>query len=190
MPKNANSKENILDAAEAVVGENGPGHLSLDVVARKAGVSKGGLMYHFPTKEALLKAMLVRLLTGFYADREKKMRSIPDGRGRLFKAGILACMDRDAKMDRTGLAILAAAAYDPDLLGPMRQANAEHAQALKASGLSLVRASIVSLASDGLMLNELLHISPYNAAERKRIKEEMMCMIDECASTDRRARKA
>ena len=62
MVKRKNSKEAILDAAEAVVLDSGAGHLSLDIVAQKAGVSKGGLMYNFPTKKALLSAMMNRLM--------------------------------------------------------------------------------------------------------------------------------
>jgi AcrR family transcriptional regulator len=34
--------------------------LTLDVVAQAAGVSKGGLLYHFPSKESLLGALAQR----------------------------------------------------------------------------------------------------------------------------------
>ena len=35
--------------------------LTLEAAARGAGVSKGGLLYHFASKEALLAALLARL---------------------------------------------------------------------------------------------------------------------------------
>ena len=54
--------ERLLDAAERLVSEVGAGHLTLEAVARAAGVSKGGLLYHFPSKEALLQAMIDRHL--------------------------------------------------------------------------------------------------------------------------------
>jgi AcrR family transcriptional regulator len=38
-------------------------HLTLDEVAKTAGVSKGGLLYHYPSKEALLTAIVERLQT-------------------------------------------------------------------------------------------------------------------------------
>ena len=50
--------DTIIDAAEVVVAEVGAAHMTLDAVAGKAGISKGGLLYHFPTKEALLEAMI------------------------------------------------------------------------------------------------------------------------------------
>lgn len=50
------AREAMLDAAEAHLGADGT--LTLDSAARAAGVSKPGLMYHFPTKEQLLAAIL------------------------------------------------------------------------------------------------------------------------------------
>lgn len=46
----------MLDAAEAHLGVDGT--LTLDSAARAAGVTKTGLMYHFSTKEALLRGVL------------------------------------------------------------------------------------------------------------------------------------
>ncbi len=40
----------ILDAASRVVLDKGASALTLESVAEQAGISKGGLLYHFPTK--------------------------------------------------------------------------------------------------------------------------------------------
>ena len=41
----------LLEAAAAIVNEQGSEYLTLDAVAHKAGVSKGGLLYHFKNKQ-------------------------------------------------------------------------------------------------------------------------------------------
>jgi AcrR family transcriptional regulator len=179
MVKKCNCREQILNAAQTVVMEAGAGHMSLDIVAKKAGVSKGGLMYHFPTKEALLKAMLVRMIEEFYMHREEKEKDIVKPAGRLLKAGVLATMARDPKKDRMGLAILAVAAHDPHLLEPLRAAYASHLKELEGSGMKFERAAIISLASDAFMLQELLGVSSYSAVQKNRIKAEMIRMVDE-----------
>ncbi|SWD32702.1 transcriptional regulator [Klebsiella pneumoniae] len=56
--KHANKKKNILIAASEIVKEEGVVKLTLEAVAQRAGVSKGGLLYHFPSKEALIKGMV------------------------------------------------------------------------------------------------------------------------------------
>jgi AcrR family transcriptional regulator len=46
----SSTRENILRAANLVVVEEGVSRMTLEAVAREAGVSKGGLLYHFPSK--------------------------------------------------------------------------------------------------------------------------------------------
>ena len=62
------TRDRILDALERLLLEAGPLHTTLDAVAAAAGVSKGGLLYHFPSKDALLAAMVRRL--GLRADAQ------------------------------------------------------------------------------------------------------------------------
>ncbi len=62
------AKDDILDAAEAVVVDKGAVHLTLDAVTERAGISKGGLRYHFDSKEALLMALVERQVKRYEAD--------------------------------------------------------------------------------------------------------------------------
>ena len=84
------ARETILNAAEAVVGAEGAARLTLDAVADRASVSKGGLLYHFPTKELLLEAMVDRHMQHFEDTRLQALDRLPPGPGRELKALILA----------------------------------------------------------------------------------------------------
>jgi|JI10StandDraft_1071094.scaffolds.fasta_scaffold28170_6 AcrR family transcriptional regulator len=57
------SRERILDTFEQVLLDDGAGSATLDAVAERAGISKGGLIYHFPSKAALLAGLVERLMT-------------------------------------------------------------------------------------------------------------------------------
>ncbi|MDO5628782.1 MAG: TetR/AcrR family transcriptional regulator [Mobilicoccus sp.] len=57
----SSTRDRILDALETVLVEAGPAGATLEAVAAKAGVSKGGLLYHFGTKEALFTGLCDRL---------------------------------------------------------------------------------------------------------------------------------
>lgn len=59
-----NQGDAILDAVLAHLREEGVLALSLDSAARAAGVTKPGLMYHFGTKEALISALVDRVIDG------------------------------------------------------------------------------------------------------------------------------
>ena len=54
-------RDELLDAAEEVLCDQGSAALTLAAVADRAGVSKGGLLYHYGSKEALIKGMVERL---------------------------------------------------------------------------------------------------------------------------------
>jgi len=63
-------KTAILAAAEELITEIGGMHFTMDMVAARAGISKGGLTYTYRTKDALIEDMLRRELTRFVAQRE------------------------------------------------------------------------------------------------------------------------
>jgi AcrR family transcriptional regulator len=59
-------REQIVEAAVAVITEQGLQNLSLSEIEKKAGMSRGQLTYYFPTKEAILLAVFDHLLLLIY----------------------------------------------------------------------------------------------------------------------------
>ncbi len=55
------TRDRILDAYRDLLVEVGGSAVSLQAVAARAGVSKGGLLYHFPAKSSLLVGLTERL---------------------------------------------------------------------------------------------------------------------------------
>ena len=58
------SREEILDAARKVLLSKGLGGMTLDAVAREAGMSKAGLYYYFASKDALAFELVYAALEG------------------------------------------------------------------------------------------------------------------------------
>ncbi|GAY15515.1 TetR/AcrR family transcriptional regulator [Mycobacterium sp. shizuoka-1] len=95
------SRERILDAYAEALAVDGERHATLDAVAARAGVSKGGLLYHFPSKDQLAEALCDRLIT-LAADDVAKMRSATDGPARHY---IRTSHYADTPLDRTLVAV-------------------------------------------------------------------------------------
>jgi len=55
------TRELLLEAATSLLAEEGYAALRVATVAQKAGVSLGGMLHHFPTKEAMVLAVIERL---------------------------------------------------------------------------------------------------------------------------------
>lgn len=61
MTNQPSARERVLAAYQDLLSSEGPQAATLDAVAAAAGVSKGGLLYHFKSKEALTEGLLARL---------------------------------------------------------------------------------------------------------------------------------
>jgi len=174
-----NSREAILDAAESVVADVGASHMTLDAVSAKAGVSKGGLLYHFPSKQALLRGMVERLIGNFAAAREREAAGLPEGPSRSLKAHVLSWSPRNRRREKLMAALIAAAAHDPHLLKPATEAYRKAFGEFIAGGLRPERAAVITMAVDGLSILQLLGMFPFDADQRKSIIEELLRLADE-----------
>src|SRR6516225_8421885 len=59
-------REQIVQAAVAIIAEQGLQNLSLSEIEKKAGMSRGQLTYYFPAKEDIFLAVFDRLLQLMY----------------------------------------------------------------------------------------------------------------------------
>lgn len=62
------SRDEILDAAVRVVDAIGGVDITYGSVAEEAGLTKAGLMYHFPTKDAMMVAVIEHVLARWQAE--------------------------------------------------------------------------------------------------------------------------
>ena len=122
------ARERILEAAERVVGDVGAARMTLDGVAQAAGVSKGGLLYHFPSKEALLGALAKRYVEGMVDCVERAKSGMGETEGRDLKSCIVGTLQQQprSKMLGMGAALFAAAANDLTLLEVIRERIAQY----------------------------------------------------------------
>jgi Transcriptional regulator len=79
-------REQIMVAAVEVAAERGGEILSLGEVARRAGVTKGGLLHHFPSKHILIEAMYDHVLSRFENKLDELMAKDPRPEGRFTRA--------------------------------------------------------------------------------------------------------
>ncbi len=100
MPRKPIARDAVLDAFEALLIEVGERAATLDAVAKRAGVSKGGLLYHFPNKEAMIGSLLERMDRLAALDIEA-MKAAPEGSAAFF---IKSSLWADTPLDRVFVA--------------------------------------------------------------------------------------
>ncbi len=166
------TKARIIDAAEEVVLRDGVARLTLDAAAAEAGLSKGGILYHFPTRDALVAGMVAKIIDEFDRDIERRLEGDSEA-GCFTRAYIGSTMEPSAtrpdREDRLGAALIAAAAAQPELLVPLQQAADRWQNRLEQDGLDPTTATVLRLACDGLWMCDLFGLAPPVASRRAAI---------------------
>ena len=173
----------MLDAAEAIVQARGVAGLALEAAARDAGVSKGGLLYHFASKEALLDAMLRRLAQFMEQEYRAAVAAQPEGAGRVARAlldwgfgeGEHCCNERH---DRAAAVFLAAFHHDPALLDPVRETIARMRADIAADGLPPGHGDAINAAGDGMFMARVFRLYVPTTAERTAMRAALERLLE------------
>ena len=178
MPRNsALTHETILTAAHDVLRSHGVRALTLDKVAKQAGVSKGGLIHHFPTREALLLAMQDHGFKLAYEQMEFQLQKEAPGPGRFLRAYLncnLTFISQGMPSFFLGIAELAIA--EPDIFRTKRDFMQQIQSQIEDDGIEPVLASIIAGASDNLWLQVLFGMIDANDPQIQRVHDRLIEM--------------
>lgn len=167
--------EHILDAAERVISRTGAASLSIDSVAREAGVSKSQVVYDHKTKCALLEALVERQIrrdqietSGFVEDCANAGSAHAELFGRL-----VAARKRPQERERAvAMAISVSMSPDEHLQQTMRDWMTRELAAI-ARGPKPQAARMAYFALTGFISIERFDFHSWSDAERTRILDEI-----------------
>ena len=171
MTRPPKARQKVLDAARRIVETRGAGHLTFETLAEESGVTRGGITYHFRTKEELLKALIEADIADWNAASEqlggdagmpcpKACRMIGHVRSSL--------ADEDDAHKRFVTGMISAAMVDPNLLDPVRTHLVAEFADWQWDEADLER-YLLLLAADGLFWNQLFNVSPLPPEARPRL---------------------
>src|ERR687885_93975 len=114
----AATRTRLLDAASWIVVEQGVDALTLEAVAHRAGVSKGGLLHHFASKEALTSALVEHAFETYETVIEQVLdQAEPEGTpGRWTRAYVRSSFDTDECLHNLGVVLALMTRRTPELV--------------------------------------------------------------------------
>jgi AcrR family transcriptional regulator len=180
------NRRGVLEAATRVALRDGPGAVTIDAVMTEAEMSRGGVLYHFPSKDALLQALVdqdidvVREKTGLESgealSRAQRLRGYHD-----------ACTTWPPERGHVALAV--ALANNPALLRTWAQVQRDLDRADTAdtagtadAGDEPTAATVARLALDGLWFSDLVDAERFTAERRERVVSAILAMASEVSS--------
>ena len=174
------TRDKLLDAAARLLLRD-PSKLTLDAVAQEAGVSKGGLLYHFSSKGQLLDAVVDRWEASFQDRIDAAADDTPGGWIRAY-TDVNARDGTDQQTREIDSGILAVLALHPERLDTVRARYEGWQQRIADDGIDPVDATIVRLAADGLWFSELLGTAPLSGE----LREQVLARLRDLTRTDTR----
>jgi AcrR family transcriptional regulator len=176
MRDSSNARATILDAAERIVVHEGVRQLTIERVAATAGLSRGGVLYHFPSKDALIEGMVTRLVEQFQQALDQAMANDAEPQGRFTRAYARLTLGKEmAEAQAIGAVmggLIAGLAYNPSLLDPLNVRVQEWQQRSEAE-LDPATAAIVRLTTHALWTNEMFLTNKIDGTLRRRIVERL-----------------
>ncbi|MGW1058191.1 TetR/AcrR family transcriptional regulator [Micromonospora rubida] len=141
----------LLDAAGEAIRTRGV-NATLDDIARHAGVSKGGLIYHFASKDELILELARDLLAAFRAEIESRLDPADHEPGRLTRAYVRAGLApaEDQVTTRRAVALVTQLMTIPSVAELVSADTEQLIAELRADGLPIDVLTVVTAAADGM----------------------------------------
>ncbi|MGG0845104.1 TetR family transcriptional regulator [Peribacillus simplex] len=170
-------RQHILKSATEFILQNDFNSLTLDSVAKQAGVSKGGLLYHFPSKEALMIGLAEYIFEKFNIRFNEHSENVdPIEKGKWCRALIEVSkwdLEHNAELN---IGIIAASMLNPDLSESISQRYQYVQKKVEQDNIDPITATIIRLAIDGLYYSELFNIAPLDEDLREKVIQQLMTM--------------
>lgn len=163
-----NNRARILDAARRIVEARGTAHLTIEAVAAEAGLSKGGVIYHYGSKKALLAALRDAALEDLGARYAEQ-----GAEGGALSAWLRAHRASTAAPPALGAAMLANAAEDPEMLEPLREFVRGSLADVVAEAEDPDLARLLFLAVLGMRFDEMFGLVGFGAEELERLEARL-----------------
>lgn len=174
------TKELIFAACSRILRRDGLTRLTLETVATEAGLSKGGLLYHFPSKLALMEALFQHHIDRFNSDLQRLVQTEEQGAGGWLRAYAKASIAEITDPDNASVfaSLFAAGEQYPTVLEIMRRSYVEWQQQVEASPLEPALALLVRLAVDGFWFTELYQYAPLDLEQRVAVLGEILRLTE------------
>lgn len=172
--KTISKRKQIINAASEIVWNEGVVHLTLEAVAKRAGVSKGGLLYYFPNKVALIKGMLLELTDSFVEEIQERVKTDKQQGGKWSRAYVKATFNEIDSGSTMSAGLLAAIFTNPELLKEFQSHYAIFQENIEKDGINSTYSTIARLAVDGLWFAEIFGLAPLNKEQREQVFDELV----------------
>jgi AcrR family transcriptional regulator len=166
----------LLKEALRILQLSGMQGLTLEAVAKQAGVSKGGLLHHFHSKQALIEGMVSHVFEVIETQIEKSLQSDTVTKGRFTRAYVDVMNMEDGSLEYLNSIPLTTLMFEDELIRQRwREWLASQLKKHTATDSS-ESTRLVRLAADGLWFSGLLQYDEISIEQQQQLIEKLKRM--------------
>lgn len=167
----------ILDAAEEVIRESGAGGLTIEAVARRAGVSVGGLQYSFRSKDALISAMFERWGRQYEVDIASLCPEPVDALDEV-RRDIIFDFKQSVVAKKKAASIIAALLQSPEHMTQVRNWYQSRLSGVDMTTKQGRNARVAFLAAEGAFMLRFMGLREIGDSEWDEIFDDVLALLD------------
>ncbi|GEM_PF-6596326 len=182
--RSADTRDLLVQTALRILTEE-DGVLTLDAVVSRSGISKGGLTHHFPTREALVEAVVGEIIRQFASLAGQASQSAGVGTPEETRAYVESSLEPSMRVMSADLARGLVRLYGSDFrkdapfLDPWRKLFSNRLNQFR-QGHDLegfAKAAIVALATECFVMIDVFNLFEFSDEELSAIKRELLTHI-------------
>jgi AcrR family transcriptional regulator len=170
------TREKILSVTAKLIAASGPAELTIEKAAQAASLSKGAVLYHFPSKDALVSALITASLEKFDATTTRFVERDATGKGRFTRAYANVLFHPQNNTAEFAAGLLAAVTTNLSLLEPAVSRHADIQRRIEDDGISASLATLIRLAADGLYFTRAFGLAPPSDAQAEGVLKLLLEM--------------
>jgi AcrR family transcriptional regulator len=169
------TREAVLKAAAQIIVRLGVGSFTIEAVAQEAGVTKGGVLHHFPSKEALIDGLITQVTEMFNTRLAEELAAEPEGQpGRWLRAYIRTIFPVQYEDINLIPALAAAVAADYQTIDHIRHSMEQSQIAATHDGLDPTVATIIRLAVDGVVFTRAFNLNVLDRDTSQKVSDALL----------------
>ncbi|MBN3757659.1 TetR/AcrR family transcriptional regulator [Paraburkholderia sp. Tr-20389] len=173
--RSENTRKKAIEAALSILTREGVGGLTFDSLSRESGISKGGLLHQFRTKDGVLKALLDHQRQQFERIGHEHMAKAGAAKTEPCLSSQIAIYRESVKQPHSvARAVLAALVENPELLAEMKATDVERMKKMREESSDLELSLLRYFAASGLAFNALLGMSHLPESMMNRLFDRLL----------------
>ncbi|MDD7910489.1 MULTISPECIES: TetR/AcrR family transcriptional regulator [Pseudovibrio] len=173
------TREVILKAVKDIVLEVGVTGLTIDAVAQRAGMSKGGVLYNYRSKDALIAGLIELQCTCWQAEIERLSGTYREEGLSNPTLRALLTVDQGVSEDVLAVCLISLSDRRSELLEPFREMTQNLTNSVNKEAKNLRAAALASVFVDGLYAREAFGLEARSPELVEGAKELLLELLDQ-----------